>query len=384
MDRDNLQNCILELYDAAVNPSRWRHALNLVAEEVGGVASMVLVRKPEGWRRDLQLLSNRYLDFSRSAEGMYYGLRYSRLQNPDWNYLSECQPMQPTWDLEAGYTAHELDRRKDYSYLISRVGVRRRLGVRLNDDRLWFDALSVGFPDDMPGGSPDQKALLHSVLPHLSKSIEMSRIFLALRRKHKAALTALDHVEHALIVVDAKQNIIVANAKADQVFGESMLISKDQHGRLCCSDDLDTRKLKAAIETACKIADGNATITPNSTWLNLTGDGAASLAIDVAPIRDTSDELDESNALALITLTSPDHLPAINLKSFAKAYSLTRAETEVCELAFSGLSIGVIAERRNTSPNTVKSQVATILSKTNSNSRLELIHLITRTHPKII
>ena len=81
----------------------------------------MLVRKPKGWVRDLQLLSSGYLNFSKTPAGVYYAMRYSRLQNPDWDFLSRCELHQPIWDVEAGYLAEELDRRGDYRYLRKRL-----------------------------------------------------------------------------------------------------------------------------------------------------------------------------------------------------------------------------------------------------------------------
>ena len=95
--------------------------------------------------RDLTLMSSVYVEFSQTLSGMYYGAWLSRLQNSDWDVL-RSQPLHaPTPDAATHRSNEELDRRRDYRYLRRHTGVSRRLGVRLNADEIWFDAMSLGF-----------------------------------------------------------------------------------------------------------------------------------------------------------------------------------------------------------------------------------------------
>lgn len=383
MDAEKQNQCVLELYDAAIRPKRWRHALDLIAECSGGSASMALVRRPSGWRRDLQLLSSRYLDFSRSAAGLYYGLRYSHLQNPDWNFLSNFEPLRPVWDLESGYSVVELDHRGDYAFLKSKIGVSRRLGTRLNADKVWFDGLSVGFPASNVTISDTPKTKLAPVLPHFAKAIEMSRLFLELRRRHRAVLSALDHVDVPLLVVDSKRSVIVANQRAHHAIQEIPALYIGADDRLT-SDNADLlARLQSHIEETCSLRSNAPLIGKDLVNLEPDGDDAL-LQLAIAPIRDADHDLDGDEGLAMLTIISPRFLPRSDLGIFVRQHQLTAAEAEVCQLIYEGLNVSQIADRRETTAATAKNQTASVLSKTNTRNRIELIRTIINTNPPIL
>lgn len=373
---------LLELYDAAVQPGRWRHALDAVSEAAGARATMLRIRKPSGWRRDLQLLDSRYLGFAKSPAGLYYQARYSHLQRPDWAFLGARPVQEPTWDLEAGYNSADLDRRGDYAYLTRRLDVRRRLGTRLNADRLWFDALSMGFAEAEPSSPAHVQGAVLPLLPHIAKAAELSRLFLALRAKYAAVLAALDHVDLPMVIAGPDRQVIIANARAKALLSEGPLARIGRTGALELAEPDTDRALGEAIARACATAGGEGAQATAS--LHVAGEGGDGLLLDVAPLKDARAEIDMASPAALVTLIAPGVLPAVRLDRFARIYGLSAAEAEVCALAYSALSINDIAERRGTSPATAKNQIAAILAKTGCTTRLELMRLIITTHPPVI
>ncbi|MCH9673331.1 MAG: hypothetical protein K0U93_17970, partial [Gammaproteobacteria bacterium] len=139
---------LTHLYDAAINQSRWRRALDAVASAVGGEAIALLIRRADPSFKDLTMLNSAYLGLTRTPAGIYYGLVLSRLQNPDWEFLSRQPVHHPTPDTAIGPTAEQLDKRRDYAFLRKRLGISRRLGIRLNSDKVWFDAMSIAFSSE--------------------------------------------------------------------------------------------------------------------------------------------------------------------------------------------------------------------------------------------
>ncbi|MEO0913370.1 MAG: hypothetical protein AAFY59_10330, partial [Pseudomonadota bacterium] len=159
-------HALTHVYDAAVNPGRWRRALDGVADVMGAKAIALLIRSHDPKTRDLNMVNSAYLDFARTPSGLFYMLWLSRLQRPDWDFLSRQPAHAPTPDTAIGPAPEELDARKDYAYLRRKIGVGRRLGVRLNSDKVWFDAMSIAFEKshyDVPGSATRDLQLL---LPH--------------------------------------------------------------------------------------------------------------------------------------------------------------------------------------------------------------------------
>ena len=373
---------LLEIYDTAVNPGRWRHALDRVADAVEAKALALVIRGPESRPRDLTLLNSTYLDFSRTAAGMYYGLWLSRHQKADWDFLSRQKAQEPIPDTAMGRNTEQLDRRADYAFLRRRLDVARRLGVRLNDDRLWFDAISIGFETNRNPIPPGAAGLLRPILPHLTKSVEIGRAFTRLKARYKAVLAALDHVRVGLGVALPSGELIVWNAEMKRIFDLEDGLALGGDNRLAIPDPDRSAAMAAHCAAAAATAAGEGSqaeileILPRRS-------GKTSFLVDIAPLRDSAAELDGPLEGALVTVIDPDHVTPLRLTRFARLHGLTAAETEVCTLLAEGCSIPEIAERRGTAEVTAKNQVAAVLTKTGASRRVELIRLVIRVLPPI-
>lgn len=373
---------LADIHDAAVNLGRWRRALDAVSKAADAKAIALLIRQPGEGVRDLQMLNSTYLNFVRSPWGLYYGLRYSHLQEPDWDFLSR-QPVQvPTLDTEIGPSTAALDRRADYAFLRKKLGVGRRFGVRLNSDRVWFDAMSVAFDTERQTVPQSSLAEITSLLPHLTKAVEIGRTFSQLKQRYAAVLSALDHVKIGLAIALPTGEIVVQNAEADRILEPKDGLTKDSDGRLRCADPNNTEALTSAIKSASLTAQGEANAAECPMTLPRRSSGGP-LLLDVAPLHDSQSDLSGRLEGALITLIDPDRLPDFEIDRFSALYNLTPAEADVCGFVLRGENTKGIAERRNTSPVTVKNQIATVLEKTDTHSRAELIRLVLRVLPPV-
>src|SRR5690606_18190029 len=90
-------------------------------------------------------------------------------------------------DLDSEMVAPEiLDQREDCVFLREHAGIRRRVGVRLNENPAWFGAMTFQF-DERPRAIPEASLdLIQPVLPHLAKAVEMGRAFAQLRARYAA------------------------------------------------------------------------------------------------------------------------------------------------------------------------------------------------------
>ena len=370
-------NALPLIYDTALQPGRWRRALDRDAELTHAKAAALLIRHPDKSARDLQMLNSTYLDFSRSGAGIYYALRYARLQNPDWAFLGTRPVHEPTPDTAAGLTREDLDQRPDYAYLRRKIGAGQRIGVRLNRDRVWFDGLSLAGQGD---SAPEIDANLAALLPHLTKAAEMGRAIHLLRRKASSASAALDRVQVGLIALLPNAEVLWANTAARRAIADSDNLSQHSDGRLRCDDADLTATLSQALATVSATARGEGTCAEHLMRIPRKS-GRADYLLDIAPLRGADTEFEEDGAL--LTLIDPAQVPRIPIERFAHLHDLTSAEAAVCALLFEGHSLDAIAEQRARSPVTDKNQIAAILQKTGATSRADLIRLAFRVMPPI-
>lgn len=370
------------IYDTAVNPGSWRRALDATATALEAKAIALVIRGKKTGSKDLTMMSSVYLDFSRTPAGWYYGTWLSRIQNKDWDFLQTQPAHQPISDLDTGLSAEALDARKDYAFLKKRTGVARRLGIRLNADSVWFDAMSIGFDQqdlEVPVSSSERSRAL---LPHLTKALEIGRVFTLLKARYKATLSALDQVQAGIAIALSNGQVIVKNAEAERILGLKDGIALASNGTIITADTDATSKIRTHILEVCSTARGQA--NRHESLISIARpSGLTPILLDIGPVSDSKAELEQGLEGALITIIDPERIPYLRLDRFAKLYGLTQAETDVCRWIADGASIAEIAERRGTSPITAKNQVSAVLSKSCVGSRVELIRLILRVLPPV-
>ena len=371
-----------DIYDAAINLGRWRRAFDQVAEASNAKAVMLLIRAHSKEARDLRMLNSTYLDFSRGPSGLYYGLRYARLQNPDWDFLSEQAVHSPIAATRLGISSDELDQRGDYAFLRRKLGVRRRLGYRLNDDCVWFDGVSLGFDSAFERAPEQAMANFSFFLPHITKAVVIGRVFRQLHQRYRAALAALDHVHIGLAIAKSSGDVIVKNAAAERILDENPNLSLAANMRLRSVSTKETGALADAIRLSADTAKGDEARGGQLMTIS-DGDASKPLLLDVSPLRDSKGELEPDLDGALITIIDTSSVPKLKIERFGALYGLTTAEVEVLRLFFEGHSTEEIAEMRDTTPVTTKNQMAAVLAKTGVKRRSELIRLVVRVLPPI-
>ncbi|MDV7145989.1 LuxR C-terminal-related transcriptional regulator [Tropicimonas sp. TH_r6] len=370
------------IYDTAVNPGSWRRALDATATAVEAKAIALVIRGKKAGAKDLTMMSSVYLDFSRTPAGWYYGAWLSRMQNQDWDFLKAHPPHEPVPDLETGLSAEAIDARKDYAFLRKRTGVARRLGVRLSADSVWFDAMSIGFDRqkvEIPLSAIERS---RAFLPHLTKALEIGRVFAFLKARYNAALAALERVQAGIAIALPDGQVIVKNGEAERILGlkDGIVLSGD--GRIVTSNPDTTSKIQAHILDVGSTAQGKANRHESLVSI-VRPSGLTPFLIDIGPVNDSKAELEKGLNGALVTIIDPERIPYLRLDRFTELYGLTGAETDVCRWITDGASISEIAERRGTSPTTAKNQVSNVLSKVGVGSRIELIRLILRVLPPV-
>ncbi len=77
----------------------------------------------------------------------------------------------------------------------------------------------------------------------------------------------------------------------------------------------------------------------------------------------------------MIKGTLPDNPQIIDVSGLELLFSLTKAESEVCRLMATGYTTTEIADIRGTKPDSIRNQINTLLTKTNTRHRSELVQL---------
>lgn len=379
---NNENDLITSIYDSATQDTLWPETLDRLTyhSNAQGVIILVVDQNHAGTPYSINAGSRVFRDFLSTPAGKYYMENLRHLENPMVEYILQQKIRSPINDSDAGTPTKELDSREDYISIRENCNIQRRTVFRLHDNPIWSDLLSFGYPPNFDPNNLLNNDQISLLIPHIAKSIEMGRMFAALRARYRAVLAVLDRVGVGLAVTLATGEIIVENAEASRIFSAGDGLIKSRNSHLRCSDPDLTRAAAAAIGRAVR----HRPETQAEVLLSVPRpSGALNYLIEITPLSDPENEIDTRLEGALIKIIDPAFLPDFDIRRFSIAYSLSSAETEVAALLYKGIDLGEIADCRNTRPLTVRNQVSSIMVKVGCSSRADLIRQMVRVLPPI-
>ncbi|NIA70458.1 helix-turn-helix transcriptional regulator [Pelagibius litoralis] len=265
---------------------------------------------------------------------------------------------------------------------IEHLGIRHRAGSRLNLHDAWFDMVAVQYADDRGPMTQPEAEVGRLIVPHIAKSVEMQRTFGMLRRRYDAVVAALDHWRIGVCIVVQDGSILVTNHHADKILSERDGLQISREGRLAALGSNEGGFLQAAVHSASNTASG-ALDSAESLFAVNRPSGDDAYLVCVSPLGDDGGELEPGFTGALVAIIDPTETESISTAGMGEIYNLTETEQQVCRLLAEGYKSDDIAEIRSLQLETVRSYVKSILAKTRTHSRADLVRLAVLLNPPI-
>lgn len=370
-----------DIYDCAINPQQWESVLDRsvsITGALGGILGSVPIDVESEWT--IGVVSELWRQVSQEKMEFIKDNFY-QYEIEAWEALQKLEPLAYVPDNLAYSDTTLLDRRADYKYLEENIGILRKVAVRLNEDRARFDTVIFQFDKQLRTIPEPCGIIVKQLAPHFAKSLELSRTFQALNQNYNAVLSAIDHVNVGLCILDHRLNIVLANKEAQRIFSETGYLFP-QNGRLKCYQRRQTDQLESCISNACfKNEEGN---THSDPLLVMKREGQSPVFVHASHLRDSGAELGHKIEGVIVTLVDLAKASEYDVNRFSSLYGLTPAESAVCRLLLDGLTNRQIADSRDTSFETVKSQVKSIFAKAEVDGRVELVKLILKISPPIV
>ncbi|MEL0622555.1 helix-turn-helix transcriptional regulator [Marinomonas arenicola] len=215
---------------------------------------------------------------------------------------------------------------------------------------------------------------LECLHPHFKRTFEFSDQIRSLKEKHDAFLFTLSKVPLGIIIVDRNLKINYINKLATLLIEEGLGIHIE-NGNLKAHNTIDHRKIQSSIS---KVLD--------------TKNMAASLQVkkdsDRKPLELSFRHVKFSKKSAapllnqvVLYLSCPELCSFSTERTLQEVYKLTSAEALLALAISKGLTLQEIANERNVSIQTVRSQLKSIFQKMSINSQSDLIrHILTSVH----
>ncbi|WP_448188079.1 LuxR C-terminal-related transcriptional regulator [Azospirillum sp. sgz301742] len=368
---DELQSLIILFYEAAARPELWQEALVRLADALDADEAVLNI-----WVGNTPLLvqtaGRRYGgDGLRDYQAHYGALDPSRLhtERAAEGVITNCVDYVP----QDGVAKSEY-----YQDFLIPVGGRWVMGSKLfsADSALATVGIHRGLPDEAFASADMRQFAL--IAPHLRQAAVLHAKLNALETRAERAEAALNATPTGVIVVDGAGRILRTNAAAEILLraADGVRVSA---GLLAAAQPRETDVLRRMIRGAVAAVSGRSNSeSPRGMTLSRAA-GRRPLVIHVLSLPGSAAQRFALLApAAMVTVTDPEAQPRPRESILQEAFRLTPAEARVAIRLAEGMEAKQIAVEHGVSIATVRTQIAAILSKTNTLRQTELVSLLVR------
>jgi len=206
------------------------------------------------------------------------------------------------------------------------------------------------------------------LISHFARAIKIAKRLIDIDEQHEVVLSLLDRLPIALVLVDANAKIIESNVLADELLEAKTGLSV-QKGTLIATEE-NKEKLHHSIHLMSK----HDPATSRGQTLAMTNEVTKnSLMLFLAPLKHHGIDQKASVAVFIAQRKSqPLNLPP----ELAEIYGLTDKEMAITSQLVRGLSIKEISCESSVSEHTVRTQVKSVMKKTQTSRQAELVSLV--------
>jgi PAS domain-containing protein len=257
-----------------------------------------------------------------------------------------------------------------FSEFFRPVGLEECLGGTLATTNGRFAMVGLHRAPDRVAFDDSDIAKLESLMPHLSRALQLRRAFLALDRRNAALAEACDRVAAGYVGVDPEGRILFANEAARRLSSRDDGLGLDRNGRLYAARREANQRLA---ELAANVAAGGA-----GGLAHVPRPKGGAYAVMVAPLF-LDGGIDKERRQKRGTLFVI-HDPLARLPSspqlIAELFRLPPGSAALLAALVAGEELKDYAERTGISMNTVRFHLKTAYARTGAHRQTELVRLI--------
>ena len=271
----------------------------------------------------------------------------------------------------------DLCRTEMYQEYLAPRGLHEGLRLDIWADEGWIEDISLLRPWSAGPFSDPEIRLAHALLPHLQRGSAVARRLRRAEHFAECGLAALEQLTAAFMLLDRAGRIVHANRAARALIEADDGLSVTQSGLAGA-----TLSATAQLQATLAAANGRAGQAPVSGALRLPRPsgrpGLALVALPLRPNRSASTAGWGDAPTTLVCVTDPEAGTRPPQAQLVALFGLTQAEAALAGGLLAGQELRDIAERSGRSINTVRSQLATLMAKTETGRQAELVRLLSR------
>jgi DNA-binding CsgD family transcriptional regulator/PAS domain-containing protein len=233
-----------------------------------------------------------------------------------------------------------------------------------------------------PAFGEEDRARMHLVLPHLSRSLGVMQRLRSAELAVASTLSALDRLSHGVLLIDGNGIVAFANRSAQRMFkdGDGLRLCKLSHsralGELIAEDAAASQEIAEVISATLNRDPYDTPHFSNCVTVARTS-GVASYTLQFSALGDHNEFGGDTGAYAAIVfITDGAQEIEIDPALLQSAYGLTPAEARVSVTLLESSSAQEVSAKLGTSPNTVNTQIKNIYAKLGVDTRTRFVKLL--------
>ncbi|MEO9459798.1 MAG: PAS and helix-turn-helix domain-containing protein [Lentilitoribacter sp.] len=379
----NILTRLPHIYDVATSEKNWTRALDQFCDH-GGVKGVSFFSSDNTYYAHSAQALNTYYNNPEKADLVteYFSL-FQDIDKKAVEFVFKNEPFKRIEDQEIWPDFMSQRLRPDLEFLSRYMNVFRRAAYNISSSEGWDAIVSLNYESRVRKFDLKHVQEANLLAMHLGKALEINRFYSRLRLKYNAVLTMLNHVNVGMCISLENGEVISRNNQADRIFDARDGLEINNQNRFSLNDYDIHDKLTDAICKCAGTANGTQKITGKTILLKRKSKKMPYL-IEISPLRDGDDELNDNISGALILIIDPESSVNLNSRPLQKLFGLTNSETKIVDLLLSGRSEEEIADTRNVTLNTIKNQRKSSYWKINVKNRAQLIRKAVTISPPIL
>ena len=352
-----------QLYDAAVEPTRWPQVLETLSDYLEGAATKLTFQ-------NVRTLHSEANSVRMAPEADVIYAQYYYKINVFLQRIAKLRAgtLIPVWNL----LPRDIYQRSEFYNDFARPNdMCHPIGVVLVNDPDARVVFTCGSGKGAGEFEPEHLDRLHRIGPHLVRAANISLRLSRAEIARNATAEALDRVAQGVLIVAADGEVLFANQTAEALLAEADGIRTDKSA-LRARTLADTARFRRLIAAAAERSDaaGGVMTLPRPA-------PRRPLSVLVAPLTIESTWLMMKRPAAIVFVADPDSTPPIAKEQLRNLYRLTPAEADVAIAIARGAGLQAAADELAISLTTARTHLQHVFEKTETRRQAELVRLIT-------
>ncbi|MCC0076429.1 MAG: hypothetical protein H6898_07555 [Rhodobacter sp.] len=361
-------DAIQRIYETVLDSGHWPTALDAVASLFGEAKATIIVSDLTNNENAFVKVSNNF-DLDKLHD---YSTRFSDIEAMAWSVVSRNGVGKVT--TEHDFFDGDYDNHPSTVFLEEQLGVVHRNAVLYRCLPDWAESLSLVTPRQQGLLNPADCERLCEISTHLALASRIARPFNRLKERYGAVLALLDRLAVGVMLLDRRGRVVQSNVAMQEVLDLSAEMSVSRSGSLIFRNAPLDQAFRALMASAERTLGGDGA-PPGLGSMSLRDSDQVAVTLELVPLIDNSGDLDGRFAGFALLAMAPTLAPSLPAGQLGGLFSLSAAESQVCDLLVAGRPTREIAERRSTSLETTRNQVKSVLQKTGSPDRSNLVRL---------